>query len=131
MTETALSTHRLSKSYGQRPAVRELDLEVRPGEVFGFLGPNGAGKTTTIRMALGLIRPTSGSVEVLGRDVQTHGGEVLPKVGALVEAPALYLYLSGRDNLRAFAGVLGGVPRGRLAQVLDLVGLAARPPGNR
>jgi ABC-2 type transport system ATP-binding protein len=126
MTDTVLSTHRLSKSYGERPAVVDLDLEVRRGEVFGFLGPNGAGKTTTIRMALGLIRPTAGSVEILGHDVQTEGGRVLPRVGALVEAPALYLYLSGRDNLRAFAGVLGGVPGSRLDEVLELVGLAGR-----
>jgi ABC-2 type transport system ATP-binding protein len=126
MSDTVLSTHRLSKSYGRRPAVRELDLEVRRGEVFGFLGPNGAGKTTTIRMALGLIRPTAGSIEILGRDLQTDGGRVLPKVGALVEAPALYPYLSGRDNLRAFAGVLGGVPGSRLDEVLELVGLAGR-----
>jgi ABC-2 type transport system ATP-binding protein len=126
MSDTALSTHQLSKSYGSRQAVRNLDLEVRRGEVFGFLGPNGAGKTTTIRMALGLIRPSAGHVEVLGRDVQAEGGRVLPKVGALVEAPALYGYLSGRDNLKAFAGVLGGVPGRRLDEVLELVGLAGR-----
>jgi ABC-2 type transport system ATP-binding protein len=88
VNDTALRTQRLSKTYGSRPAVSELDLEVRRGEVFGFLGPNGAGKTTTIRMALGLIRPTSGSVEILGRDVQRHRAEVLPRVGALVETPA-------------------------------------------
>jgi ABC-2 type transport system ATP-binding protein len=126
MSDTALSTHGLSKSYGSRPAVRNLDLEVRRGEVFGFLGPNGAGKTTTIRMALGLVRPTSGSVEILGRDVRRDGGRVLPKVGALVESPALYPYLSGRDNLKAFAGVLGGVPGARLDEVLELVDLAGR-----
>jgi ABC-type multidrug transport system ATPase subunit len=126
MSDNALSTHRLSKTYGRRAAVRGLDLEVRRGEVFGFLGPNGAGKTTTIRMALGLIRPTSGTVEVLGRDIGRHGGQVLPRVGALVESPALYSYLSGRDNLRAFAGVLGGVPRARLDEVVELVGLAGR-----
>jgi len=94
MTTTVLSTHGLSKSYGSRQAVRNLDLEVRRGEVFGFLGPNGAGKTTTIRMALGLIRPSAGHVEVLGRDVQAHRAEVLPRVGALVETPALYPHLS-------------------------------------
>jgi ABC-2 type transport system ATP-binding protein len=122
----ALTTHGLSKRYGSRPAVRDLDLEVRRGEVFGFLGPNGAGKTTTIRMALGLIRPTSGRVEVLGRDVQRHRAEVLPRVGALVETPALYPFLSGRDNLRAFAHLLGGVPAARLDEVLELVGLTGR-----
>jgi ABC-2 type transport system ATP-binding protein len=126
VAQTVLSTHQLSKTYGSRPAVRELDLEVQRGEVFGFLGPNGAGKTTTIRMALGLIRPTSGRVEVLGHDVQTEGGRILPKVGALVEAPALYGYLSGRDNLKAFAWVLGGVPSARIDEVLEVVGLADR-----
>jgi ABC-2 type transport system ATP-binding protein len=126
VTETVLSTHQLSKTYGTRAAVKALDLEVHRGEVFGFLGPNGAGKTTTIRMALGLVRPTSGRVEVLGHDVQTAGGRVLPRVGALVEAPALYGYLSGRDNLRAFASVLGGVSSARLDEVLEVVGLAGR-----
>ncbi|HXM57148.1 MAG TPA: ABC transporter ATP-binding protein, partial [Candidatus Dormibacteraeota bacterium] len=126
MDTAALTTHRLSKTYGSRQAVCDLDLEVRHGEVFGFLGPNGAGKTTTIRMALGLIRPTAGSVELLGRDVRRHRAEVLPRVGALVETPALYGYLSGRDNLRAFAYMLGGVPGGRLDEVLDVVGLADR-----
>jgi ABC-2 type transport system ATP-binding protein len=122
----ALSTHGLSKRYGSRPAVTDLDLEVRRGEVFGFLGPNGAGKTTTIRMALGLIRPTAGRVEVLGRNVRENRAEVLPRVGALVETPALYPYLSGRQNLRAFAHMLGGVPDARLDEVLTLVGLADR-----
>ncbi|MDQ6748805.1 MAG: ATP-binding cassette domain-containing protein, partial [Candidatus Dormibacteraeota bacterium] len=123
---TVLAAHQLSKNYGSRPAVNQLDLEVRRGEIFGFLGPNGAGKTTTIRMALGLVRPTSGRVEVLGKDVGRHASEVLPRVGALVEAPALYGYMSGRDNLRAFASVLGGVPARRLDQVLELVDLDSR-----
>ena len=126
MNTAALSTHGLSKRFGSRPAVRDLDLEVRHGEVFGFLGPNGAGKTTTIRMALGLIRPTAGRVEVLGLDVREHRAEVLPRVGALVETPALYPYLSGRQNLRAFAHMLGGVPDARLDEVLELVGLVDR-----
>ena len=124
MSDTVLATYGLCKAYGTRQAVKDLDLEVRCGEVFGFLGPNGAGKTTTIRMALGLIRPTAGRVEVLGHDVQASGGRVLPRVGALVDTPALYSYLSGRDNLEAFAGVLGGVPAARIDQVLELVGLA-------
>ncbi len=124
--EVVLRTHNLSKHYGNRLAVNNLNLEVRRGEIFGFLGPNGAGKTTTIRMALGLIAPTSGSVEILGLDVVTQRANVLPRVGALVETPALYLYLSGRDNLRAVASVLGGVPKARIDAVLGLVGLSAR-----
>jgi len=124
--EVVLRTRNLSKHYGNRLAVNNLNLEVHRGEIFGFLGPNGAGKTTTIRMALGLIAPTSGSVEILGRDVATQRANVLPHVGALVETPALYLYLSGRDNLRAVASVLCGVPKTRIDAVLELVGLSAR-----
>jgi len=126
MNTAVLTTHALSKMYGSRQAVKDLNLEVRGGEVFGFLGPNGAGKTTTIRMALGLIRPTEGRVEILGSDVLTDGARVLPRVGAIVETPALYGYLSGRNNLKAFAHMLGGLPDSRLDEVLDLVGLAAR-----
>jgi ABC-2 type transport system ATP-binding protein len=107
-------------------AVNGLELDVRQGEIFGFLGPNGAGKTTTIRMALGLIAPTGGSVEILGGDVASQRAEILPRVGALVEQPALYAYLSGRDNLRAVASVLGGVSEQRMQEVLELVGLKDR-----
>ena len=124
--EVVLRTRNLSKSYGKRLAVDNLNLEVRRGEIFGFLGPNGAGKTTTIRMALGLIAPTSGSVEILGHDIATHRARILPRVGALVETPALYLYMSGRNNLRAVGSVLGGVPEERIDAVLELVGLRAR-----
>lgn len=124
--EVALRTIQLSKRYGQRMAVNDLNLEVRRGEIFGFLGPNGAGKTTTIRMALGLITPTAGSVEILGWNVVSHRAQILPRVGALIETPALYLYLSGRNNLRAVGSALGGVPEKRIDAVLELVGLAGR-----
>jgi ABC-2 type transport system ATP-binding protein len=125
-TAPALRTIQLTKSYGRLRAVDSLDLEVGAGELFGFLGPNGAGKTTTIRMALGLIRPSAGRVEILGHDLAKHSATVLPRVGALVESPALYLYLSGRDNLRAVADVLGGVPRSRIDELIELVGLKGR-----
>ena len=124
--EVVLRTHNLSKQYGKRLAVDNLNLEVQRGEIFGFLGPNGAGKTTTIRMTLGLITPTAGSVEVLGQDVASHKSHILPRVGALVETPALYTYLSGRANLRAVGSALGGVPQTRIDYVLDLVGLRGR-----
>ena len=124
--QAVLETHSLSKSYGSRQAVKSLDLSVGQGEIFGFLGPNGAGKTTTIRMALGLIRPSGGTVEVLGQDVTRRRRQVLPRVGALVESPALYLYMSGRDNLKAVGDVLGGVPSSRIDAVLETVGLADR-----
>ncbi|MDQ2902956.1 MAG: ABC transporter ATP-binding protein [Chloroflexota bacterium] len=124
--EVVLQTRNLSKQYGQRMAVDNLSLEVRRGEIFGFLGPNGAGKTTTIRMLLGLITPTSGSGEILGHDVISQRARILPRVGALVETPALYLYMTGRDNLRAVAAVLGGVPEKRIDAVLEMVGMGLR-----
>ena len=124
--EVVLSIRNLSKQYGKRLAVDNLSLDVRRGEVFGFLGPNGAGKTTTIRMMLGLIAPTGGSVDILGKDITFYRAEILPRVGALVETPALYLYLSGRNNLRAVGSALGGVSRARIDDVLELVGLQNR-----
>src|SRR6266851_35093 len=124
--EVVLRTRNLSKHYGNRLAVNNLNLEVRRGEIFGFLGPNGAGKTTTIRMALGLIAPTSGSIEVLGLEVRSHRSQVLPRVGALVESPALYGYLSGRDNLRAVGDLLGGASEKRIDEVLEIVALKGR-----
>jgi ABC-2 type transport system ATP-binding protein len=116
----------LSKAYGKRLAVDNLDLQVDRGELFGFLGPNGAGKTTTIRMALGLVAPTHGSVEILGLEVRHNRSKVLPRVGALVESPALYGYMSGRNNLRAFADLLGGVKDKRIDEVLEIVSLTGR-----
>jgi ABC-type multidrug transport system ATPase subunit len=121
-----LQTHNLSKRYAQRLAVNNLNLAVQQGEIFGFLGPNGAGKTTTIRMLLGLIAPTAGSVEILGQDLITQRARILPRVGALIETPALYPYMSGHDNLRAFGSLLGGVPEKRIDAVLEIVGLRAR-----
>src|SRR5512145_736641 len=100
-------TEKLTKRFGTHTAVDAIDLCVQPGEIFGFLGPNGAGKTTTISMLLGLVRPTSGRASVLGYDVQQQPAQALQGVGAMVEAPAFYPYLSGRDNLRVMAAVSG------------------------
>ena len=124
--QPALRALALSKAYGKRLAVDHLDLQVDRGELFGFLGPNGAGKTTTIRMALGLVAPTNGSIEILGLEVRHNRSKVLPRVGALVESPALYGYMSGRNNLRAFADLLGGVKEKRIDEVLDIVSLTGR-----
>ncbi|HUY57018.1 MAG TPA: ABC transporter ATP-binding protein [Candidatus Micrarchaeaceae archaeon] len=123
---TVLAAHDLGKRFGAKVAVEHLNLEVHKGEIFGFLGPNGAGKTTTMRMALGLIRPSAGWVEVFGQDVARHAASVLPKVGPLVETPALYPHLSGRDNLRVLAAPLGSVPEVRIDALLELVDLRAR-----
>ena len=116
----------LTKVYRDRPAVQDLSLELTAGEILGFVGPNGAGKTTTIRMALNLVRPTSGSVRILGEDVWKRGSRVLSRVGALVEEPNLYPDLTGRENLRAFGTALGGVPADFIDRLLDVVGVAER-----
>ena len=121
----AVETTGLTKRYGDLVAVDSVDMLVHPGEVYGFLGPNGAGKTTTLRMLLGLVRPTAGTIRILGtaHDVGRVGR--LARVGALVEGPAFYPFLSGRDNLHALA-TRGQVPRQRVAEVLELVDLADR-----
>ncbi len=120
-TNDAIRIDGLTKRFGGRAAVDGLSLEVRAGEVFGFLGPNGAGKTTTIRLLLGLIRPDSGTASVLGDRVPTPGR--LPEIGAMVEEPAFYPWLTGLGNLRVLAGTGAPVPRGALDEALDLAGL--------
>ena len=127
---TALALRGLRKRYGEVDAVDGLDLVVNRGELYGFLGPNGAGKTTTIRMALGLIMPGEGEVEVLGERVARGAPPPLDRVGALVEEPASWRFLSGRRNLQymARAGGSGAGTRerlGRVDEVLERVGLAA------
>ncbi len=102
-TDTIIQTEHLTRRYDKRLAVDDLSLEVERGEVFGFLGPNGAGKTTTIAMLLGLVRPDSGRAFVRSHDVQQEPEAALASVGAMIEAPAFYPYLSGRDNLRVLA----------------------------
>lgn len=101
-TEYAIHTQGLTKSFGSHNAVNHVDLRVPSGSIFGFLGPNGSGKTTTIRMLLGLAAATSGEISLLGRSIPAECGDALPKVGALVEGPAFYPYLSGRANLTRF-----------------------------
>jgi ABC-2 type transport system ATP-binding protein len=98
----AIQTTALVKSFGSHNAVNAIDLAVPRGSIFGFLGPNGSGKTTTIRMLLGLAEPTSGEIKLLGHAVPLDAQSALPHVGALVEGPAFYPYLSGRDNLIRF-----------------------------
>lgn len=95
----ALVTRGLTKQFGSQAAVDSVSLTVPQGSVFGFLGPNGSGKTTTIRMLLGLATPTAGSITVLGHEIPQHLEQALPHVGALVEGPAFYPFLSGRKNL--------------------------------
>ena len=124
--ELALATRALSKSYGSRRALDGLDLTVPTGVVYGFLGPNGAGKTTTMRLLTGLLRPDSGTIEMLGRPFSRSDRHRLFDVGALVESPSFYPYLSGRQNLHALASAGAQTPRGRVDEVLEIVGLRDR-----
>ncbi len=123
-TTAAVDVHGLTKHFGRRVAVDNLDLHVPTGTVAGFIGPNGAGKTTTLRMLLGLVHPTAGEGTVLGQSMDRPEG-YLSKVGALIESPAFYPGLSGRANLTAL-GVLGGHPTGRVGGLLEQVGLGDR-----
>jgi ABC-2 type transport system ATP-binding protein len=116
----------LVKRYEEIVAVDHVDLSVHTGDVYGFLGPNGAGKTTTLRMALGLITPTEGNVELFGRDPMREGARALQGVAGFVEAPRFYPYLSGRKNLELLAALDGGGARGRIDEVLEIVELTAR-----
>jgi ABC-2 type transport system ATP-binding protein len=124
MNSLVIETHGLGKRFGEAiVAVDGLDLRVRRGEVYGFLGPNGAGKSTTLRMLLGLVRPTSGRAAVLGAPPGSPQG--MARIGAMIEAPGFYPFLSGRDNLRVLARH-AGVAEPRVGTVLAEVGLSAR-----
>ncbi|MBB6626385.1 ABC transporter ATP-binding protein [Nocardioides sp. KIGAM211] len=124
-----IRTRGLTKRFGPVTAVRDLDLDVREGDVYGFLGANGSGKTTTVRMVLGLVLATSGDIELLGEPMPRSARQVLPQVGALVEGPAAYAHRSGRANLALFDAMDRGGPRAsrarRVDDVLDRVGLGA------
>ncbi|MBV8880877.1 MAG: ABC transporter ATP-binding protein [Planctomycetaceae bacterium] len=121
-----LKTEGLTKHFGAFKAVQDLNLEVREGDLYGFLGPNGSGKTTSMRMILRLIRPTSGRVLLFGEDIASNFIGIMQKVGALVELPAYYPYLTAVQNLEILRLVSGGVPASRIPEVLETVGLGPR-----
>ena len=124
--DVVLRTSGLVKRFGDLVAVDHLDLVVKRGEVVGLLGPNGAGKSTTIGMILGLVRPTAGSAEVLGKDVAAHREEALAGLGAMLEVTSFYPYLTGRENLTALAILRGGGAHARVEPLLKRLGLADR-----
>ncbi len=124
--ELALATRAVRKSYGSRLALDGLDLSVPSGVVYGFLGPNGAGKTTTMRLLTGLIHVDAGTIEMLGRPFGRGDRRRLFEVGAIIETPSFYPYLSGRENLRALAAAGPRTPKTRIDEVLELVGLRDR-----
>lgn len=121
-----LEARGLVKVYGRRRVVDDLSLQVRAGDIYGFLGPNGAGKSTTIRMLLGLIRPTEGEAYLLGESVRRRRCRALAEVGAQVEAPAFYSYLSGYRNLELLASMTRPVRREEILAVLERVRLLGR-----
>lgn len=115
----------VKKKLGKREIIKGIDLSVEEGEIFGFLGPNGAGKTTTIRMLVGLIAPNEGNISICGNNVQTEKEKALKNVGAVVENPELYRYLSGRENLMQIARIRG-VSKEDIQKLIETVGLKDR-----
>lgn len=118
-----IQTHDLCKQYGNALRVSHLNLNVPEGSIYGFLGPNGAGKSTTLKMILGLVRPTAGSIRVLGKDMNNANRlSVLRQVGSLIESPSYYGHLTGEENLR-IVQTLRGVPEKNIREVLQIVRL--------
>ena len=115
----------LKKKLGKREIIKGINLSVKEGEIFGFLGPNGAGKTTTIRMLVGLIAPNEGEIKICGKNIQKNKEEALKNVGAVVENPELYKYLSGRENLMQIARIRK-VSKEEVDSLIELVGLKDR-----
>jgi len=116
----------LKKQIGKHLIIKGIDFQVGAGEVFGFLGPNGAGKTTTIRMLVNLIRPTEGTISICGINLRKQPEKALAHVGAIVENPELYSYMSGRENLEHFARMFRNVGTQRINEVTAIVGLDKR-----
>jgi ABC-2 type transport system ATP-binding protein len=126
MENITLSVNNLKKIIGKKEIIKGISFELKAGEVFGFLGPNGAGKTTTIRMLVGLIKPSSGTIKICGYNIHTHFYEALKNLGCIVENPELYPYLSGWNNLLHFARMLDGIGEEKIREVTELVGLKER-----
>ncbi|UOQ49681.1 ABC transporter ATP-binding protein [Gracilibacillus caseinilyticus] len=121
--EYIVNTTNLTKKFGKEKAVEGLDMKIPKGEIYGFLGPNGAGKTTTIRMLLGLMKPTSGSVQIFQKDLRKERISILSRVGSLVENPSYYPHLTAYENLESWRKILGA-PKSRIKEVLAIVRLS-------
>lgn len=116
----------LNKSFGKKKVLNNVSLSVSEGEIVGFIGPNGAGKTTTIKLILGLQKIDSGTVVINGYDIVKDFKKAIEKVGAIVESPDLYMYLSGLDNLKMIASMYNGVDSKKIDEIVKLVGLENR-----
>ncbi|RBW69984.1 ABC transporter ATP-binding protein [Bacillus taeanensis] len=126
MRSETLVVKNLRKKIGKKEIIKGLSFELKEGEVFGFLGPNGAGKTTTIRMLVGLIKPTSGTISLSGYHLHRQFSKAIQNIGCIVENPELYPYLSGYENLQHFVRMVPEIPEKRITEVIELVGLQNR-----
>lgn len=121
-----LSIRGLTKHLGRRLILDNIDLDVYPGEIYGFLGPNGSGKTTTIKLMLGLLRIENGSISLCGKNIAVDFEGAIANIGGIIENPEMYRYLSGMENLRQYARMCDGVTQERIDEVVELVGLTPR-----
>lgn len=126
MSDYVIETKNLTKQYGTQMSVSDLNIHVKKGRIYGLLGRNGAGKTTTMKMLLGLTAPTSGEVEILGKNIRINSKQVLPHIGSLIEAPGFYPNLTGTENLRIFAELRNIKNANAIKGALELVGLPYR-----
>ena len=126
MQETVLKCENLHKSFRKKEILKGVSLEIKSGDILGFIGPNGAGKTTTIKLILGLQKIGSGKVIINGFDIQKNFEKAITRVGAIIENPDLYMYLSGLDNLKLIANLYNGIDDKRINEVIKLVGLENR-----
>ncbi len=126
MANGMLEVKNLYKSFGDKPILNDVTIDVAPGDVFGFLGPNGAGKTTTVRVILGLVRPDRGAITINGHGIRDHFKQAISHVGAVVETPRFYPYLSGYQNIAQAANLHRGVAKSKIDDVIRMVGLRER-----
>ena len=123
MNEYVIETRNLTKQYGVQKSVSDLNIHVKRGRIYGLLGRNGAGKTTTMKMLLGLIKPTSGTVKIFGKSMTGNERKILPRIGCLIESPGFYPNLTGTENLKIFARLRGIPAKNAIKSALEVVGL--------
>lgn len=123
MSKYAIETKNLTKKYGEKKSVSDLNIHVQKNRIYGLLGRNGAGKTTTMKMLLGLIPATSGEVKIFGKNIIENQRRILPRIGCLIESPGFYPNLTGTENLQIFATLRGVPRRNAIREALNLVGL--------
>ncbi|HEY9060710.1 MAG TPA: ABC transporter ATP-binding protein [Pseudobacteroides sp.] len=126
MVTQVLELTNVSKRFGSKDIVKDVNLSVFSSEIFGFLGPNGAGKTTTIRMIVGLIKPSSGEISICGFSLKDDYKRAMSNVGCIIESPDMYKYLTGMENLQQFAAMDKRITRKRIDEVVEMVGLTNR-----